>query len=500
MENEKKFYLINLNIILLGLGFIGGQLYKEIKDMRQRKQNLQHLKNSPIYTPKGFKNEFSVMINQINNNKENQGQENPQQEIKPQSVFDNSDVVKVNDFEFIIKNIMVQGKVHSSEYFTSQYNQEKKLIHKYIQKDLLYSNDRLWNKKNIMKIDEKKQSELEMKEDLKIQQVPFFQLKEGKFYKSVNIMTNLNKQEQKEEQEQIIVHNSWETIVLEKCLDWNKIIKEQKEVNFIKKLMVDLGLFIEIIIGLVLKDTFYIKPLFFKGVEMGNLIQEKGISLGSIMCIFGDIKVNLIDNQMTIESPLYFFNGKQELMKYTQKQITRKQLKILGLGFLSLFGCYQVFKLIRKIQQINNKNQLKREPNKNVEQMNVLQEVFVVDNNKFDLNFQCKVCKNRQASIVLIPCKHLAFCKKCIEGKLEDNQVLENDQNRNQVQNQQDINQNNNNNNNNNVRQIGRVQKYLTELKQFRQEVNFKKYKVKQGGLCPVCYKYYSQIGQIFIP
>ena len=39
---------------------------------------------------------------------------------------------------------------------------------------------------------------------------------------------------------------------------------------------------------------------------------------------------------------------------------------------------------------------------------------LIEENEKLKLSFKCKVCKRRNATVVVYPCKHRAMCENCV--------------------------------------------------------------------------------------
>jgi hypothetical protein len=150
-----------------------------------------------------------------------------------------------------------------------------------------------------------------------------------------------------------------------------------------------------------------------RGIKIGWIENEFGITLNRPLTVFGNIVYNTKTGALRVDHPLYFLKDKIYLLSKLKKAITTKKifLGIFGIVF-AISGYHLSKKLIQKYMQW--KEQQRREKLDNLRKKKPLDFVMAE-------KMECVICNDQMRNVIFQPCHHMCVCYDCYK-KLQNKQ------------------------------------------------------------------------------
>lgn len=329
---------------IINLSCLGGVIYLSSNLVKEKKEHAEFMK-AKVYSPNRLLSYFT---------RDDFRKVTKKSEDNPEEYIVRAFVEGIADCKTPVKSI-IDGK--------------SKLVYSYYYRDEIYSNDS-FNQARGYNIGGKKQ--------IQINAPLYFHLKDP------------------HSSDTCLVHRSFEvnaTSAIEKIAEY----RELKPLSWFEKLLVYIGMLIEFI-ALTTKNTFS-----FRGIKVGWMENELGISVGSVITAYGDIIYNLKDKSIRIDSPLYFLTEKSNIIKNLKKMIFGTQTKIF---FLSIPFILSTVYLVKKALAFYKEIQRKRRE----EQLDRLRNIKFI---QLQDDYKCIICVDRPRNIILKPCLHFSMCAAC---------------------------------------------------------------------------------------
>lgn len=154
----------------------------------------------------------------------------------------------------------------------------------------------------------------------------------------------------------------------------------------------------------------------FRGLKIGSIEGEIGITLGSTLMVYGEIIYNKATKSLRIEHPFYFFFKKSDVNKKYEQDLVRFATNVffcsifLGISVATLKSIIDRNKAAREQENENARSKTGKTEN----WRQVLPAVRRLTIN----DFKCRVCGSNPRNVILKPCLHFCVCDTCcMSGK-----------------------------------------------------------------------------------
>ena len=147
------------------------------------------------------------------------------------------------------------------------------------------------------------------------------------------------------------------------------------------------------------------------GVRIGYKKTEKGLLLGQLVIMFGDIFYDKMNREMVLSNPQYYAKSKFQVVNKIRNLFfwNSKIMTIVATTFV-LSGILLLRRIKNYAVSLIAKHKQKVEKRKN-DKLYQIQHITKSE-------FNCIECNSRFSDMIFKPCLHLIVCKDCFENAM----------------------------------------------------------------------------------